>query len=167
MVIKCRAKCYCTDPRDNPATANVEHIKKNTSVISVIDTLWYYLAKISKEEALRLTKEVRKLIYLGIPEDKIIKDLKISRVTFFRYKKRIKEEIIKTYEKESKDATQYEYAMLKNALEDCYRINYQIANDNKKSPRARSIASEMFVVARAQLVKLAEKGPTFKPQLTM
>lgn len=56
--------------------------------------------------------------------------------------------------------------MLKKALEDCYRINYQIANDTKKSPRARSIASEMFVVARAQLVKLAEKGPTFKPQLT-
>ncbi|MDW0183053.1 MAG: hypothetical protein QOK91_08320, partial [Nitrososphaeraceae archaeon] len=25
---------------------------------------------------------------------------------------------------------------------------------------------KMFVVARAQLVKLAEKGPTFKPQLT-
>ena len=69
-------------------------------------------------------------------------------------------------ERENKDSTEYEYAMLKKALEDCYRIHYQIANDTKKSPRARSIASEMFVVARAQLVKLAEKGPTFKPQLT-
>jgi hypothetical protein len=57
--------------------------------------------------------------------------------------------------------------MLKKALEDCYRINYQIANDTKKSQRARSIASEMFVVARAQLVKLAENGPTFKPQLAI
>ena len=42
----------------------------------------------------------------------------------------------------------------------------QIANDMKKSPQARSLASEMFVVARAKLVRLAEKGPTFKPQLT-
>ena len=121
--------------------------------------------KIPKEEVLRLTKEVRKLINLGISDDKIIKDLKISRMTFFRYKKRIKEEIIKTYEKESKDSTQYEYAMLKKALEDCYRINYQIATDVKIPPRARIIASEMFVIARAQLVRLAEKGPTFKPQL--
>jgi len=31
--------------------------------------------KIPKEEVLRLTKEVRELINLGIPEDKIIKDL--------------------------------------------------------------------------------------------
>ena len=99
--------------------------------------------KIPKEEVLRLTKEVRKLINLGISDDKIIK----------------------TYEKESKDSTQYEYAMLKKALEDCYRINYQIATDVKIPPRARIIASEMFVIARAQLVRLAEKGPTFKPQL--
>jgi hypothetical protein len=56
--------------------------------------------------------------------------------------------------------------MLKKALEDCYRINYQIATDVKMPPRARIIASEMFVIARGQLVKLAEKGPTFKPQLT-
>jgi hypothetical protein len=41
---------------------------------------------------------------LGMPEDKMIKHLKISRMTLFRYKKRIKEEIIKTYEKESKDS---------------------------------------------------------------
>lgn len=90
----------------------------------------------------------------------------LRKMDSLRYKKRIQKEIVKNYERESKDSTQYEYAMLKKALEDCYRINYQIANDTKKSPRARSIASEMFVVARAQLVKLAEKGPTFKPQLT-
>jgi hypothetical protein len=124
--------------------------------------------KISKEKVQELTLEIRRLIDLGLSDTQIIESYKgkIDRSTFYRYKKRIQKEIVKNYERESKDATQYEYAMMKKALEDCYRINYQIANDVKKSPRARIIASEMFVVARAQLVKLVEKGPIFKPQLT-
>jgi len=124
------------------------------------------LAKVSRQSREKLTNEIRDLLNLGVSEDHIISHLKIGRATFFRYKKRVIKQIIKQWEPRD-DEIEYQYAMLRKSLEDCYRINYQIANDIKKSPLARSKASEMFVVARAQLVRLAEKGPIFKPQLTL
>jgi DNA invertase Pin-like site-specific DNA recombinase len=51
--------------------------------------------KVSKEEALRLTNEIRNLINLGASEEHIIRHLKIGRATFFRYKRKVIKDIIK------------------------------------------------------------------------
>lgn len=61
---------------------------------------------VSKNKVLELTKEIRDLIDLGASDRQIIDHYKgkIDRATFYRYKKRIRNEIIKKYEKESEDS---------------------------------------------------------------
>jgi hypothetical protein len=74
----------------------------------------------SSEEVLKKANDIRQLIKLEISEDAILLKLEIYRPTLFRYKNRIKKQIAKEYERDSKDSTKYKCARFKEALEQFY-----------------------------------------------
>lgn len=117
----------------------------------------------TQEEQERITQNVYYLVSKGLSNEDIIQKLSLDDATFFRYKKKVVKQIIKAF-KPNPNEIEYNKAMLVKALEDCYSINKQIAEDPNVQPHERTAASEMFVVARAQLRKLSEQGYV-KPQL--
>jgi hypothetical protein len=122
------------------------------------------LAKIPIEDRERLTREIRQLLRDGNGVDYICETLDINRRTFFRYKKKVINEIVRQY-KPQKNEVQIQHSLLRDTLEDGIEINRQIATNPSFTPIARSNSTDKMIIYRAQLTKLTEEGYLERPQL--
>ena len=111
-----------------------------------------------------LTRQIRQLLRDGNGVDYICTTLDINRRTFFRYKKRVINEIIREY-KPQKNEVQIQHSLLRDTLEEGIEINRQIATNPSFTPIARSNSTDKMVIYRAQLTKLTEEGYLDRPQL--
>ena len=122
------------------------------------------MGNVSRQEKAELEEKVKRFIEKGIPEDLIQRTCNISKSTYYRIYRKVIKSILKRFEPREDDIQVY-YVLLQKSFEDAYNINKQIMDDPKASNLERSRASELTCVARAQQLKFAETGPTFRPQL--
>lgn len=121
----------------------------------------------TKLQSLKYLNEIRELLELGASERQIINHYngKLDRAQVYRYIQKVLNEIVKRWERESVGNTKQQYALFKKALEDSARVTKQIMENSKIGAIARTLAADKHIVYRAQLLRLAEKGPSFLLQV--
>jgi ACT domain-containing protein len=111
-----------------------------------------------KEDQFKLMKEIRKL--LSIKNDyEIMKILGIPNSTFYRYKSKIYIEDKELWSKVIIEPLESRALKIYEILEECYRINRNIASNEKSKPMDRIKASKRMVNAQYNILKLLKMGP--------
>jgi ACT domain-containing protein len=111
-----------------------------------------------KEDQFKLMKEIRKL--LSIKNDyEIMKILGIPNSTFYRYKSIIYKEDKELWSKVIIEPLESRALKIYEILEECYRINRNIASNEKSKPMDRIKASKRMVNAQYNILKLLKMGP--------
>jgi ACT domain-containing protein len=114
--------------------------------------------KRSKEDQFMLMKEIRKL--LSIKNDyEIMKILGIPNSTFYRYKSIIYKEDKELWSKVIIEPLESRALKIYQNLEECSRINRNIASNEKAKPMDRIKASKKMVNAQYNILKLLKMGP--------
>jgi ACT domain-containing protein len=114
--------------------------------------------KRSKEDQFKLMKEIRKL--LSIKNDyEIMKILGIPNSTFYRYKSIIYKEDKELWSKVIIEPLESRALKIYQNLEECSRINRNIASNEKAKPMDRIKASKRMVNAQYNILKLLKMGP--------
>jgi hypothetical protein len=114
--------------------------------------------KRSKEDQFKLMKEIRKL--LSIKNDyEIMKILGIPNSTFYRFKSKIYIEDKELWSKVIIEPLESRALKIYEILEECYRINTNIASNEKAKPMDRIKASKRMVNAQYNILKLLKMGP--------
>ena len=104
---------------------------------------------------------------LGKGHNDIIKELGISRATYFRYVKRIQDEDAEIWDKVHMDSAKYRATQLMDALLNCVNLCKQIMNDPKSKPNDRIEAAKTLCLSEAHIFKLVNEGPVFKVSLPL
>jgi ACT domain-containing protein len=111
-----------------------------------------------KEDQFKLMKEIRKL--LSIKNDyEIMKILGIPNSTFYRYKSKIYIEDKELWSKVIIEPLESRALKIYEILEECCRINRQIAFNENAKPMDRIKASKRMVNAQYNILKLLKMGP--------
>jgi ACT domain-containing protein len=111
-----------------------------------------------KEDQFMLMKEIRKL--LSIKNDyEIMKILGIPNSTFYRYKSIIYKEDKELWSKVIIEPLESRALKIYQNLEECSRINRNIASNEKAKPMDRIKASKKMVNAQYNILKLLKMGP--------
>lgn len=114
--------------------------------------------KRSKVDQFRLMKEIRKL--LSIKNDyEIMKILGIPNSTFYRYKSIIYKEDKELWSKAIIEPLESRALKIYQNLEECSRINKNIASNEKAKPPDRIKASKEMVNAQYNILRLLKMGP--------
>ena len=119
----------------------------------------------AREQVRREQELVRRYIDKNLSDDEIIEQMQISEPTFYRIKKKLRQQITKTWEKENKDNTNNSHARLSRTLEYCYRETKKIIDDHNTKTSDRIEAIKTLDVLAAQIATLEDKGPIFTPTL--
>jgi hypothetical protein len=101
----------------------------------------------------------------NLSDNEILEQLKISQPTLDRYKRRIRQQYIKAWEKQDSNRAEYTYAKFQATLDYCYRETKKIIDSDKSKPMERIEAIKTLDVLASQIATLAKDGPIFKPQL--
>ena len=99
---------------------------------------------------------------LGKGHNDIIKELGISRATYFRYVKRIQDEDAEIWDKVHMDSAKYRATQLMDALLNCVNLCKQIMNDPKSRANDRIEAAKTLCIAETNIFKIVNEGPVFK-----
>jgi ACT domain-containing protein len=111
-----------------------------------------------KEDQFKTMKEIRKL--LPIKNDcEIMKILGIPNSTFYRYKSIIYKEDKELWSKIIIEPLESRALKIYEILEECYRINRNIASNEKAKPMDRIKASKRMVNAQFNIMRLLKMGP--------
>jgi ACT domain-containing protein len=111
-----------------------------------------------KEDQFKLMNEVRKL--LPIKNDyEIMKILGIPNSTFYRYKSIIYKDEKELWSKIIIEPLESRALKIYQMLEESYRINRNIASNEKAKPIDRIKASKGMVNAQYNILKLLKMGP--------
>jgi ACT domain-containing protein len=111
-----------------------------------------------KEDQFKLMKEIRKL--LSIKNDyEIMKILGIPNSTFYRYKSKIYKEDKELWSKVMIEPLESRALKIYQTLEECCRINREIASDEKVRAMDRIKASKRMVNDQYNILKLLKMGP--------
>ena len=125
----------------------------------------------SLDEFNRLSPEDQVKFLGGMQEgfftNNIIKELGISRATYFRYVKRIQDEDAEIWDKVHMDSAKYRATQLMDALLNCVNLCKQIMNDEKARPDDRIEAAKTLCIAETNIFKIVNDGPTFKVSLPL
>ena len=89
-------------------------------------------------------------------DEQIIKELKISRATYYRYKQQIFKQDTKLLAKIRKNELAHNILRVRKALEYCIQVNRNIC-EHSRDARAKTAASAMIVQATVGLMNL-DKG---------
>ena len=119
----------------------------------------------AREQVRREQELVRRYIDKNLSDDEIIEQMQISEPTFYRIKKKLRNQITKTWEKENIDSIKHSKARLSRTLEYCYRETKKIIEDANVKTSDRIEAIKALDVLAAQIATLEEKGPIFTPTL--
>lgn len=124
------------------------------------------MANKPRDQVRREQEIIRSLIYdQNLSDVQIIEQLQIPERTLYNYKKRIKKNLIKSWEQEDNDRAQYTYANFNRTLEYCYRETKKIIDNPNTSAHDRVEAIKTLAVLASQIARLAKDGPVFTPQL--
>ena len=104
---------------------------------------------------------------LGKGHNDIIKELGISRATYFRYVKRIQDEDAEIWDKVHMDSAKYRATQLMDALLNCVNLCKQIMNDPKSRASDRIEAAKTLCIAETNIFKIIQEGPVFKVSLPL
>ena len=104
---------------------------------------------------------------LGKGHNDIIKELGISRATYFRYVKRIQDEDVEIWDKVHMDSAKYRATQLMDALLNCVNLCKQIMNDPKSRASDRIEAAKTLCIAETNIFKIIQEGPVFKVSLPL
>ena len=111
-----------------------------------------------KEDQIKLMKEIRTL--LPIKNDyEIMKILGIPNSTFYRYKSIIYKEDKELWSKIIIEPLENRALKIYEILEECSRINRDIASNEKAKPMDRIRASKKMVNAQYNILNLLKMGP--------
>ena len=102
---------------------------------------------------------------LGLTHEDIIKQLGISRSTYFRHVRRIYKEYEKVWDQCYVGSATYYASQLVQRLEETINLCKTIRDNDKEDSKVRMEASQTMCIAEAQLYKIMESGPTFWPTL--
>ena len=102
---------------------------------------------------------------LGKTHEDIIKELGISRRTYFRHVKRIMDQDAKIWDEVHMDSAKYRTTQLMEALLNCVNLCKQIMNDPKARPDDRIEAAKTLCIAETNIFKIVNEGPTFRVSL--
>ena len=94
---------------------------------------------------------------LGLTHEDIIKQLGISRSTYYRHVRRIHKEYEKVWSQCYAQSAVYYASQLVQRLEECINLCKSIRDNPNEDSKVR------MCIAEAQLFKIMESGPTFKP----
>jgi len=119
----------------------------------------------AREQVRREQELIRRLIDQNLSDDEIIQQMQISVPTFYRIKKKIRQQYTRTWQKENKDNTKHAHARLSRTLEYCYRETKKIIDNPNTKNADRIEAIKTLDVLAAQIAKLEDKGPSFTPVL--
>jgi hypothetical protein len=103
---------------------------------------------------------------LGKGHNDIIKELGISRATYFRYVKRIQDEDAEIWDKVHMDSAKYRATQLMESLFTAVRVCKEIIEDKNTNPSDRILAVKTLCEAHANAFKIVSYGPTFRPSLS-
>ena len=104
---------------------------------------------------------------LGKSHEDIIKQLGISRRTYFRHVKRIMEQDSEIWDKVHMDSAKYRATQLMDALLNCVNLCKQIMNDPKSKPNDRIEAAKTLCLSEGHIFRLVNEGPVFKVSLPL
>ena len=100
---------------------------------------------------------------LGLTHDDIIKQLGIPRTTYFRHVRRIYKEYEKVWDQCYAQSAVYYASQLVQRLEECINLCKSIRDNPNEDSKVRMEASQTMCIAEAQLFKIMEVGPSFRP----
>ena len=124
------------------------------------------MANKPREQVRRELELIRKLSEDdNLSDNEILEQLQISQPTLDRYKRRIRQQYIKAWERQDINRVEYTYIRFKNTLEYCYRETKKIIDNPGSKPMERIEAIKTLAVLDSQIATLAKDGPIFKPQL--
>jgi len=92
-------------------------------------------------------------------------ELGIKKATFYRYKNRIRQQDIATWNEIAKETTQESSLKIMNALDFASRISKAIASDPLSEDRARLEATKQLIQNNVWRMQLLERGPKLLPRL--
>ena len=104
---------------------------------------------------------------LGKSHEDIIKELGISRSTYFRHVKRIMDQDAEIWDKVHMDSAKYRATQLMDALLNCVNLCKQIMNDPKSRASDRIEAAKTLCIAETNIFKIIQEGPVFKVSLPL
>jgi hypothetical protein len=97
----------------------------------------------------------------------IIDQLGISRATYFRHVKRIQQQDAKVWDNVYLGSAKYRATELMELFNLCIRTCKEIIDDKNTKPSDRIEAARTASEAAANILKLSDEGPTFKPSLRL
>ena len=102
---------------------------------------------------------------LGLTHEDIIKQIGCPRATYYRHVRRIYKEYERVWDQVYVGSATYYAAQLIQRLEECINLCKSIRDNPNEKPDIRMEASQTMCIAEAQLCKIMESGPTFRPTL--
>ena len=102
---------------------------------------------------------------LGMTHEDIIKQIGCPRATYFRHIRRIYKEYERVWDQCYVGSATYYASQLVQRLEECINLCKSIRDNPNEDSKVRMEASQTMCIAEAQLFKIMESGPTFKPTL--
>ncbi len=112
-----------------------------------------------------IRKFMEQNLELGKSHRDIMNELQISEATYYRHVKRIMDEDAKIWDKVHMDSAKYRSQRLIDDLLNCVNLCKQIMNNPNEKPADRIEAAKTLCISEAQIYKIVECGPTFKPTL--
>jgi hypothetical protein len=103
----------------------------------------------------------------GLGHEDIIKELGISRATYYRYVRRIYKHYEKVWDEIYLPSVKYRTVQLADCFNTCIQFCKEIMDDPNTKPSDRIEAAKTMCEAQANLAKLAMDGPTFRPSLRL
>jgi IS30 family transposase len=114
-----------------------------------------------------IRKMIEQNLELGKSHEDIIQQLGISRATYDRHLKRIQKEMEKIWDKIYIDSAKYRATQLMDCFNNCIRVCKEILADAKAKHSDKLEASRTLCEAQANILKLVDDGPTFRPSLRL
>ena len=103
---------------------------------------------------------------LGLTHEDIIKQLGFPRATYYRHIRRIYKEYERVWDQVYVGSCDLLRSQLVQRLEECINLCKSIRDNPNEKPDIRMEASQTMCIAEAQLFKIMESGPTFRPDIT-
>ena len=116
-------------------------------------------------ETTLIRKFIERRLPLGKSHEDIIKELGISRATYFRYVKRIMNKDAEVWDKVHMDSTKYRATRLIDALLNCLNLANEIMSNPNEDSRVRLEAARTAAEAEVNIYKVIAEGPTFRVSL--
>ena len=101
--------------------------------------------KRSKINQLRIMTEIKKLL-LDKDDYEIMKILRISNSTYYRYKSQITREDRELWNQIAKESLESRALKIMKSLDLCIAVNTEIATDKQQDPKARIEAIEVVIL---------------------